>query len=111
CEEVTRAEVEEGVAAGGTNLRTLKVMTRVGMGPCQGRMCWPALARFLAAATGGTPEAAGPLSVRPPIVPVPLEAIARDEAALRRQGGGPGARRRRWWWSAAASPAGPSPTS
>ncbi|HKB36231.1 MAG TPA: FAD/NAD(P)-binding oxidoreductase [Gemmataceae bacterium] len=80
CEEVTRAEVEEGMAAGGTNLRTLKVMTRVGMGPCQGQMCWPALSRFLAAARGETPERAGPLSVRPPITPVPLDELARAGA-------------------------------
>ena len=65
CEEVTRAEVEAGIAAGGITLPTLKVMTRVGMGPCQGQMCWPALARLLASATGGSPEAAGPLRVRP----------------------------------------------
>jgi NADPH-dependent 2,4-dienoyl-CoA reductase/sulfur reductase-like enzyme len=80
CEEVTRAEVEEGMAAGGMNLRTLKVMTRVGMGPCQGQMCWPALARFLAATGGGTPESIGPLSVRPPIVPVPLDELSRTDA-------------------------------
>jgi NADPH-dependent 2,4-dienoyl-CoA reductase/sulfur reductase-like enzyme len=79
CEEVTRAEVEAGITAGGTNLRTLKVMTRAGMGPCQGQMCWPALARFLAQATGSTPEAAGPVSVRPPLAPVPLTDLARAE--------------------------------
>jgi len=77
CEEVTRAEIEAGVAAGGVSLPTLKVMTRSGMGPCQGQMCWPALARFLTSATGTGPEAAGPLRVRPPIMPVPLEEIVQ----------------------------------
>ncbi len=75
CEEVPRAEIEAGIAAGGTDLRTLKVMTRVGMGPCQGMMCWPALARFVAARTGKPIEQVGPLSVRPPIVPVSLDSL------------------------------------
>ncbi len=82
CEEVTRAEVEAGIAAGGVTLPTLKVMTRAGMGPCQGQMCWPGLARLLASATGGSPEAAGPLRVRPPIIPVTLEELAETESCL-----------------------------
>jgi NADPH-dependent 2,4-dienoyl-CoA reductase/sulfur reductase-like enzyme len=85
CEELTLAEVEAGVASGGTDLRTLKVMTRLGMGPCQGRMCWPAMARLLAARTGKPVEAAGPLSVRPPIRPVTLGELAEVEPAA----GGP----------------------
>jgi NADPH-dependent 2,4-dienoyl-CoA reductase/sulfur reductase-like enzyme len=76
CEELTRAEVEAGVAAGGTDLRTLKVMTRLGMGPCQGLMCWPAAARLLAARTGKSVEAIGPLSARPPVAPISLGALA-----------------------------------
>jgi NADPH-dependent 2,4-dienoyl-CoA reductase/sulfur reductase-like enzyme len=76
CEELTRAEVETGLAAGGTDLRTLKVMTRLGMGPCQGLMCWPAAARLLAACTGKSVEAIGPLSARPPVAPVSLGALA-----------------------------------
>jgi NADPH-dependent 2,4-dienoyl-CoA reductase/sulfur reductase-like enzyme len=78
CEELTRAEVEAGIAAGGTDLRTLKVMTRLGMGPCQGRMCWPAAARLLAARTGKSVEAAGPLSARPPIAPVCLGSLCAE---------------------------------
>jgi NADPH-dependent 2,4-dienoyl-CoA reductase/sulfur reductase-like enzyme len=81
CEELTLAEVEAGIAAGGTDLRTLKVMTRLGMGPCQGRMCWPAMARLLAARTGKPGEATGPLSVRPPIEPVTLGDLAGEPAA------------------------------
>jgi NADPH-dependent 2,4-dienoyl-CoA reductase/sulfur reductase-like enzyme len=79
CEELTLAEIEVGIAAGGTDLRTLKVMTRLGMGPCQGRMCWPALARLLAARTGRPIEQIGPLSVRPPIEPVTLGDLAGPE--------------------------------
>jgi NAD(P)H-nitrite reductase large subunit len=82
CEELTRAEVETGIAAGGTDLRTLKVMTRLGMGPCQGLMCWPAMARFLAAQTGKSVEAVGPSSVRPPITPVSLGNLCEQAEVL-----------------------------
>jgi bacterioferritin-associated ferredoxin len=75
CEELTRSEIETALDAGATDLRTLKVMTRLGMGPCQGLMCWPAAARFLAARLGKPVESAGPLSPRPPIVPLPLGSL------------------------------------
>jgi NADPH-dependent 2,4-dienoyl-CoA reductase/sulfur reductase-like enzyme len=80
CEELTRAEVEPGLAFGGTDLRTLKVMTRLGMGPCQGRMCWPAAARWIAARTGKPVAAIGPASVRPPITPLCLGDLAQAAA-------------------------------
>jgi bacterioferritin-associated ferredoxin len=77
CEEVTRAEVDKGVAAGGTTYATLKVMSRAGMGPCQGQMCWPALARFVARSAATSPEAVGPLRARPPLFPVSVEELAQ----------------------------------
>ena len=70
CEELTRDDIEVGIQAGGCDIRTLKVATRLGMGPCQGRMCWPAMARYVAASTGRTTEQVGPLSARPPTMPV-----------------------------------------
>jgi NADPH-dependent 2,4-dienoyl-CoA reductase/sulfur reductase-like enzyme len=79
CEELTLAEVEAGIAAGGTDLRTLKVMTRLGMGPCQGQMCWPAMARLLASRTGRPVQAVGPLSARPPLQPVTVGDLAAEE--------------------------------
>jgi len=79
CEELTQAEVETGINFGGTDLRTLKVMTRLGMGACQGCMCWPAAARWIAARWGKSAEQIGPLSVRPPIAPVCIGDLARQE--------------------------------
>jgi NADPH-dependent 2,4-dienoyl-CoA reductase/sulfur reductase-like enzyme len=79
CEELTRADVEKAVDFGGTDLRTLKVMTRLGMGPCQGCMCWPAAARWLAARTAKSPADIGPLSVRPPLSPICLGELAVAE--------------------------------
>ena len=70
CEEVTLAEAESGIKYGGEDFPTLKVMTRLGMGLCQGQMCWPAMARRIAAQTGKQPGACGPRSVRPPTQPL-----------------------------------------
>jgi NADPH-dependent 2,4-dienoyl-CoA reductase/sulfur reductase-like enzyme len=78
CEELTRTEVEEGIAAGGTDLRTLKVITRLGMGPCQGLMCWPATARLIADRARLPLATVGPLSVRPPIVPIVMGDLLDD---------------------------------
>ncbi|HUY35778.1 MAG TPA: NAD(P)/FAD-dependent oxidoreductase [Pirellulales bacterium] len=79
CEELTQAEVETGIAFGGTDLRTLKVMTRLGMGACQGSMCWPAASRWIAVRSGKSIEEIGPLSVRPPIMPLCVGDLAREE--------------------------------
>lgn len=45
CEEVTAASVREAVSElGATDLRTVKLLTRAGMGWCQGRICSPGVA-------------------------------------------------------------------
>ncbi len=51
-----------------------KLQTRCGMGPCQGRVCGPAVEFLL----GWKPA-----SVRPPIFPVPLEALCGAEGQER----------------------------
>jgi len=45
CEEVTAGSVREAVSElGATDLRTVKLLTRAGMGWCQGRICGPGVA-------------------------------------------------------------------
>lgn len=69
CEEVTAGEVRGAVGAlGAGDLRTVKLLTRAGMGWCQGRMCAPAVAGL----TGCPP---GP-GRRPFARPVPLGVLA-----------------------------------
>ncbi|MFJ5707373.1 NAD(P)/FAD-dependent oxidoreductase [Streptomyces sp. NPDC093105] len=52
CEEVPAGRVREAVEElGATDARTVKLLTRAGMGWCQGRMCGPAVA----ALAGGGP--------------------------------------------------------
>ncbi|MFJ8386638.1 FAD-dependent oxidoreductase [Streptomyces sp. NPDC094438] len=72
CEEVTAGQVREAVAEfGARDARSVKLLTRAGMGWCQGRMCGSAVS-CLAAGSG----AARPLAERRPFaVPVPLSAL------------------------------------
>jgi NADPH-dependent 2,4-dienoyl-CoA reductase/sulfur reductase-like enzyme len=72
CEEIQRSEVDAAIASGSTTLRSLKVSTRLGMGPCQGRMCQPACARRLVDLGCNTVQEVGPPAFRTPLVPVTL---------------------------------------
>jgi NADPH-dependent 2,4-dienoyl-CoA reductase/sulfur reductase-like enzyme len=76
CEEVRWKEVKQAIHYGGHNFRTLKVMTRLGMGMCQGRFCWPAMSRMVAQETDCNISEVGPARPRPPIRPVPMDVIA-----------------------------------
>ncbi|MFF5360494.1 FAD-dependent oxidoreductase [Streptomyces scabiei] len=70
CEEVTAGAVREAVGElGAGDLRTVKLLTRAGMGWCQGRMCGPAVA-----GVAGCPQTA---TRRPLARPVPLGVLAR----------------------------------
>jgi NADPH-dependent 2,4-dienoyl-CoA reductase/sulfur reductase-like enzyme len=75
CEEVRLGTIREAVSSGARRLGEIKGQTRCGMGPCQGRMCGPFLARYVAATSGEPIEAAGHFRARPPVKPVPLEAL------------------------------------
>jgi hypothetical protein len=77
CEEVTRAEVQGAVAEGARDLSAVKLLTRLGMGACQGRNCAPSGAAILCAATGCGSAEAGRINPRPPVKPVTLGALAR----------------------------------
>ncbi|WP_432158315.1 NAD(P)/FAD-dependent oxidoreductase [Streptomyces sp. bgisy153] len=71
CEEVTAGAVREAAGPlGAGDLRTVKLLTRAGMGWCQGRMCAPGVAGV--AGCGATPGRR--LLARP----VPLGALAAE---------------------------------
>jgi len=77
CEEVSRAQVDACLADGHVRLDTVKRITRVGMGYCQGRICAPTVAA-LARTTGASAERIGWFNARPPLRPLPLEAFAES---------------------------------
>lgn len=62
CEDVTYKQLAQH-----RSWRSAKLQTRCGMGPCQGRVCGPALEFML----GWTPD-----SVRPPVFPALLSTLA-----------------------------------
>lgn len=71
CEDVTANDVRQAVRDGAKDLNQLKHFTRLGMGPCQGRMC--ALnAATLMQSTGKPPEADQRLTPRAPVRPVEM---------------------------------------
>ncbi|QUI34890.1 NAD(P)/FAD-dependent oxidoreductase [Streptomyces alfalfae] len=74
CEEVTAARVREAVADyGARDPRSVKLLTRAGMGWCQGRVCGTAVACLAAAAPDATPA---PPDRRLLATPVPLGTLA-----------------------------------
>lgn len=79
CEDLSLAKVLEGFEHSGGNARSLKVATRLSMGPCQGKMCWPALTRWLAENKHVDPHQLGPTNPRPPIVPICLGDLCDDQ--------------------------------
>lgn len=79
CEEVPRGALDEAVRElGATDARTVKLMTRAGMGWCQGRVCGFATACLTARADGRPPGEAAHLGVarRPFAQPVRLADLA-----------------------------------
>ncbi|PNE37787.1 NAD(P)/FAD-dependent oxidoreductase [Streptomyces noursei] len=89
CEEVTTGRIREAIEdLGARDARSVKLLTRAGMGWCQGRMCGSAVACLTA--RGRTAEP--PAERRPFATPVPLSALAAlDDPAvpLATEPGGP----------------------
>ncbi len=77
CEEVIYAKVEEAINQfGASDVKTVKSLTRCGMGLCQGRICGPNVAAITTALSGRPPEEVGTLSTRPIVKPISLAALA-----------------------------------
>jgi len=76
CEEVTRGEILEAIDVGCQTVDEVKRATRAGMGPCQGRTCGGLVARIISDETGIPLSQLEPMSVRFPVRPLRLSAIA-----------------------------------
>jgi hypothetical protein len=77
CEEVPLAALRHALDdLAVTDLRTLKLVTRAGMGMCQGSVCGSAVADLLRAHTGCPVPDPLRLATRPLAVPVPLGVLA-----------------------------------
>ena len=76
CSDVTRAELEAWMERGLLTIDELKRMTRVTMGPCQGRTCRQLLLQELAAKTGKPLAKIVMPTFRQPLKGITLDAVA-----------------------------------
>lgn len=79
CEGVPEDAIAAAVAGGALTPRQVKLATRAGMGPCQGRVCRhlvECLVQHLAPVQSG--GAAAPLTRRLPYRPVPFGVLAGE---------------------------------
>ncbi len=79
CEDVTEADLGQGIEEGFDEIETLKRYSTASMGPCQGRMCGRNTTEICGAATHRDFGAVGTSTVRPPIKPVPLGVLGGPE--------------------------------
>ena len=75
CEELTLGDIKSAVGKGTTEMNELKRMTRMGMGPCQGRMCAPAVQEIIAGQTQTPAAEIAYLNQRPPTKLVPIDVL------------------------------------
>ncbi|MFB0872618.1 MULTISPECIES: FAD-dependent oxidoreductase [unclassified Sphingobium] len=80
CEEVSAGKIREALhARPHLGPDGVKIATRAGMGPCQGRQCGLSLARLVQEAHGGSRSDIGFLRVRAPLKPLTLGELASLE--------------------------------
>ena len=79
CEEVSEEEILEAYESGADTVDAVKRRTRAGMGLCQGRTCRVLVSRILAKKKGETTGDQTPPSFRPPVRPIKLRHLSREE--------------------------------
>jgi len=78
CSDVSIKESRELIAEGYTDYNEIKRITRIGMGPCQGKTCTQIVLRELSQATGKPVSEIKNQKNRPPVVGVKLKLIAEE---------------------------------
>jgi thioredoxin reductase len=83
CESIRRTEFERELRDNPhvATSDAAKLLTRVGMGVCQGRMCGDNAARTLALMRGLTAAEVGPFQAQPPVKPLLLDVLARERCS------------------------------
>ena len=76
CEEVKAGEIRDLIRIGQTTPEMIKALSRVGMGPCQGRMCSCSLSEIVAEETGQDITRVGTHNIRPPVRNIGLGELA-----------------------------------
>jgi len=79
CEDISEEDVIQAIEKGYTDIEELRKKLRIGMGPCQGRVCIQLVARILEKKTGKKISKIPLPTVRPPLVPVSLGTLASEK--------------------------------
>ncbi|NPV85112.1 MAG: FAD-dependent oxidoreductase [Anaerolineae bacterium] len=80
CEEVSYRDILDAIQLGARSVNEVKMITRAGMGNCQGRMCEGLIAQILLNALSVENvdmQRIGASTVRPPLEPMTLDMLAR----------------------------------
>ena len=78
CEDLTEDDVIKAIDEGYTDLEELRKKLRIGMGPCQGRVCIQLVMKILEKKTGENISKIYLPTSRPPLIPVSLGTLASD---------------------------------
>lgn len=79
CEEVTLEEIEKVIDSGITDFEELKRMTRVTMGPCNGKNCKMVILGIISKKTGIPISALSHGTSRPPTKPIEFKVFLKGE--------------------------------
>ena len=82
AEEVTEEEVRQAIRDGAKTLKEIKMITRAGMGLCQGRSCSKIISHILAEETGISIDKIEPAGYRPPLRPIAISALAKAKKKI-----------------------------
>ncbi len=77
CEDITEDDVISAIHQGYTDIEELRRKLRIGMGPCQGRVCLQLVKKILEREIGKRILDEDMPTSRPPVIPVSLGSIAR----------------------------------
>lgn len=78
CSDVTLGEIRALIKQGYTSYDEIKRITRIGMGPCQGKTCSLLVLREISKITGKRLDELLPQTTRPLTIGVKLEDIAKE---------------------------------
>ncbi len=78
CSDVTLKQLRDLINEGYVTYDEIKRITRIGMGPCQGKTCGQLVMREIANATGQDIKYIKFQTTRPPVVGVKLGLIAEE---------------------------------
>jgi NAD(P)H-nitrite reductase large subunit len=81
CEDISEDDVLTAIDEGYTDLEELRKKLRIGMGPCQGRVCIQLVIKILEKKTGKKITKVSLPTSRPPLIPIALGTLAsgKDE--------------------------------